>query len=92
MNKNKPKRGEKYSDYQRNFVSLSFTVPPELEEEMNARALDLGLNRSQYICQIVADDINRNRRKQSDEKQVVTRRSLAASRFRREKKSGGEAT
>ena len=38
-------------------VSLSFTAPFELEAPMNAAAAAHGMNRSQYICWLVQQDI-----------------------------------
>jgi Arc/MetJ-type ribon-helix-helix transcriptional regulator len=44
----------------RTYVSLSFSVPPELEKPMNDRAADKGYrSRSQYICDLVEDDLQR---------------------------------
>jgi hypothetical protein len=39
------------------FVSLSFTAPLELEDPMNAQAASRGMNRSQYLCWLVQQDI-----------------------------------
>ena len=39
------------------YVVVSFTVPPELEDPMNAAAALRGLNRSQYICWLVERDV-----------------------------------
>jgi hypothetical protein len=41
----------------RNFVSLSFTAPLELEEPMNEAAAKRNMNRSQYICWLVQQDL-----------------------------------
>src|SRR4029077_13995061 len=41
----------------RTHVSLSFTAPLELEEPMNQAAAAKGMNRSQYICWLVQQDI-----------------------------------
>src|SRR5215469_14041009 len=47
----KPKPGLK------KYVSLSFTAPLELEEPMNEAAAARGMNRSQYICWLVQQDM-----------------------------------
>jgi hypothetical protein len=39
------------------YVICSFTVPPELEEPMNAAAAARGFNRSAYICWLVQRDM-----------------------------------
>jgi hypothetical protein len=49
----KPKQPEPI----RTHVSLSFTCPFELEEPMNQAAAAKGMNRSQYICWLVQQDI-----------------------------------
>jgi hypothetical protein len=49
----KPKQPESV----RTHVSLSFTAPLELEEPMNQAAAAKGMNRSQYICWLVQQDI-----------------------------------
>jgi hypothetical protein len=46
----------------RTHVSLSFTAPFELEEPMNAAAAAKGMNRSQYICWLVMEDIRTQQR------------------------------
>jgi hypothetical protein len=38
-------------------VSLSFTAPLELEDPMNRMAAARGMNRSQYLCWLVQQDI-----------------------------------
>jgi hypothetical protein len=38
-------------------VGLSFTAPLELEEPMNQAAARRGMNRSQYICWLVQQDL-----------------------------------
>jgi Arc/MetJ-type ribon-helix-helix transcriptional regulator len=44
----------------RTYVSLSFSVPPELEAPMNQRAADAGFrSRSEYICKLVEDDLRK---------------------------------
>jgi hypothetical protein len=50
----KPKH---HAGQQKKFVSLSFTVPLELEQPMNEEAARRGMNRSQYICWLVQQDI-----------------------------------
>jgi hypothetical protein len=47
----KPKTREK------KYLSLSFTAPLELEEPMNQAAAARGMNRSQYICWLVQQDM-----------------------------------
>jgi hypothetical protein len=47
----KPKSREK------KYLSLSFTAPLELEEPMNQAAAARGMNRSQYICWLVQQDM-----------------------------------
>ena len=44
------------------FVSLSFTAPLELEDPMNAQAASRGMNRSQYLCWLVQQDIDTQQR------------------------------
>ena len=51
----KPKR--KYHDSNRTYVSLSFSVPAELEDPMNQAAVNRGMNRSQYIVWLVERDL-----------------------------------
>jgi hypothetical protein len=46
----------------RTHVSLSFTAPLELEEPMNQAAAAKGMNRSQYICWLVMEDIRSQER------------------------------
>jgi hypothetical protein len=46
----------------RTHVSLSFTAPLELEEPMNQAAAAKGMNRSQYICWLVMEDIRTQER------------------------------
>jgi len=41
----------------RTYVSLSFSIPPEGEEPINARAANLGMSRSQYIWQLCQKDL-----------------------------------
>jgi hypothetical protein len=43
---------------QKTHVSLSFTAPFELEEPMNRAAAARGMNRSQYICWLVRQDLH----------------------------------
>jgi len=40
------------------YVSLSFSAPRELETPMNQAAAAKGMNRSQYICWLVQQDIH----------------------------------
>ena len=40
------------------YVSLSFSAPRELEGPMNQAAAAKGMNRSQYICWLVQQDIH----------------------------------
>ena len=48
---------KKQDEHEKRFVSLSFTAPLELEEPMNQAAAAKGMNRSQYICWLVQQDI-----------------------------------
>jgi hypothetical protein len=42
------------------YVVMSFTVPPELEDAMNAAAAARGFNRSAYIVWLVQRDLRDN--------------------------------
>ena len=52
-----PRKPKPLPDQVRTTVSLSFTCPFELEEPMNHAAAAKGMNRSQYICWLVQQDI-----------------------------------
>jgi hypothetical protein len=52
-----PRKPKPLPDQVRTTVSLSFTSPLELEEPMNQAAAAKGMNRSQYICWLVQQDI-----------------------------------
>jgi hypothetical protein len=52
-----PRKPKPLPDQVRTTVSLSFTAPLELEEPMNQAAAAKGMNRSQYICWLVQQDI-----------------------------------
>ena len=52
-----PRKPKPLPDQVRTTVSLSFTCPFELEEPMNQAAAAKGMNRSQYICWLVQQDI-----------------------------------
>jgi hypothetical protein len=41
----------------RSYVSLSFSARPELEDPLNQRAGELGLNRSEYVCKLIERDL-----------------------------------
>jgi transcriptional regulator with XRE-family HTH domain len=42
---------------QSKYAIMSFTLPPELEDPMNAAAASRGMNRSQYVCWLVERDL-----------------------------------
>jgi hypothetical protein len=46
-----------HSGQKRTTVSLSFSAPVELEAPMNQAAAARGMNRSQYLCWLVAQDL-----------------------------------
>ena len=52
-----PRKPKHHSGQIRTHVSLSFTAPLELEGPMNTMAACRGMNRSQYICWLVQQDI-----------------------------------
>ena len=52
-----PRKPKHHAGQRKNFVSLSFTAPSELEEPMNRAAASRGMNRSQYISWLVQQDI-----------------------------------
>jgi hypothetical protein len=52
-----PRKPKHWPDDVRTHVSLSFTAPLELEQPMNQAAAAKGMNRSQYICWLVQQDI-----------------------------------
>jgi hypothetical protein len=54
---NQPRKPKHHAGQIRTHVSLSFTAPLELEEPMNQAAAAKGMNRSQYICWLVQQDI-----------------------------------
>jgi metal-responsive CopG/Arc/MetJ family transcriptional regulator len=59
---------DKQKKWNRTFVSLSFSVPPDLEEPMNQRAADAGFrSRSEYLCKLVEDDIRKHSGKLPEE-------------------------
>jgi hypothetical protein len=47
------------------YVSLSFSAPHELETPMNRAAAARGMNRSQYICWLVEEDLRKGERPES---------------------------
>jgi hypothetical protein len=53
-----PRKPKHHAGQQKNFISLSFTAPSELEEPMNRAAAARGMNRSQYISWLVQQDIH----------------------------------
>jgi hypothetical protein len=57
-----PRKPKHLPDGVRTHVSLSFTAPLELEEPMNQAAAAKGMNRSQYICWLVMEDIRTQER------------------------------
>jgi hypothetical protein len=57
-----PRKPKQLPDGVRTHVSLSFTAPLELEEPMNQAAAAKGMNRSQYICWLVMEDIRTQQR------------------------------
>jgi hypothetical protein len=40
------------------YVSLSFSCPPEMEDPLNGRAADLRLTRSEYLRRLVIRDLS----------------------------------
>ena len=52
-----PRKPKHHPGQARTHVSLSFTAPFELEEPMNQAAAAKGMNRSQYLCWLVQQDI-----------------------------------
>ena len=52
-----PRKPKHHPGQARTHVSLSFTAPLELEEPMNQAAAAKGMNRSQYLCWLVQQDI-----------------------------------
>jgi hypothetical protein len=52
-----PSKSRHHTAKGKKFVSLSFTAPLELEDPMNAQAASRGMNRSQYLCWLVQQDI-----------------------------------
>jgi hypothetical protein len=52
-----PRKPKHHAGQNKSFVSLSFTAPLELEGPMNEAAARRGMNRSQYICWLVQQDL-----------------------------------
>jgi hypothetical protein len=60
-----PKKPKHHAGQNKTHVSLSFTAPLELEEPMNRAAAAKGMNRSQYICWLVQQDLYQQRNSQT---------------------------
>jgi hypothetical protein len=51
---------ESAKKWNRTYLSLSFSAPPDLEKPMNDRAAAKGFrSRSEYLCQLVEDDLRK---------------------------------
>jgi hypothetical protein len=51
---------ESAKKWNRTYLSLSFSAPPELEKPMNDRAAAKGFrSRSEYLCTLVEDDLRK---------------------------------
>jgi hypothetical protein len=67
------------------YVSLSFTAPSELEEPMNEAAAARGMNRSQYICWLVQQDMYFQERNPAGQLPPEARLAKVPPRIRRKK-------
>ena len=74
-----------YAGQQSKYVITSFTLPPELEEPMNAAAALRGMNRSQYVCWLVERDL-RAHPEPTEQKAVTAPEPVNAPPARREPK------
>jgi hypothetical protein len=53
--------GTAKKEWNRTYLSLSFSAPPEMEKPMNDRASSLGYrSRSEYICDLIEADLKKS--------------------------------
>lgn len=67
------------------YVSLSFTAPAGLEQAMNEAAAARGMNRSQYICWLVQQDMYLQERNPAGQLPTEARIEKIPPRIRRKK-------